>query len=94
MAVVEGASARLTFDSPVACVIHVQGKLDPRWSERLGGLQLTVSDSTAPDAGVTSELRGELLAQAALLGVLTTLNDLRLPLLAVACAPRTSTAAD
>jgi hypothetical protein len=71
----------------VACVIRVQGKLDPRWSERLGGLQLTVSDSAPPGDGVTSELRGELLDQAALLGVLTTLNDLRLPLLGVTCKP-------
>jgi hypothetical protein len=41
-----------------------------------------------------SELRGELLDQAALLGVLRALSDLRLPLLGVTCAPARPTATD
>jgi hypothetical protein len=72
----------LTIDGPVCCLIRVQGALDPWWSDRLGGLRIAAS----PAGGVpTSELRGELLDQAALIGVLTTLYDLGLPLLAVAC---------
>jgi hypothetical protein len=73
--------ARLAIDSPVACVIRVQGALDPRWSDYLGGLRIAAAD------GATTELRGELLDQAALLGVLTTLYDRRLPLLSMACEP-------
>ena len=38
--------------------------------------------------GVTSELRGDLPDQAALLGVLTTLDNPGYPLLGVACEPR------
>jgi hypothetical protein len=82
---VEASAGRLTIDCPVACVIRVQGALDPRWSDRLDGLQVAVCADRA--AGATTELRGELLDQAALVGVLTTLYNLRLPLLEVACAP-------
>jgi hypothetical protein len=77
------------MDSPVACVIRVEGVLDPWWSDHLGGLQITVSPTGET---ATSELRGELLDQAALVGVLTTLYDLGLPLLALTCAPPRSRA--
>ena len=53
----------------------------------LGGLRVARLDPPAGGDAATSELRGELLDQAALLGVLTTLYDLGLPLLSVACAP-------
>jgi hypothetical protein len=83
---VDGPAIPLTIDGPVACVIQVQGGLDPRWFDRLGGLRVTVSGDDAAGERVTSELRGELLDQAALFGVLTTLYDLRLPLIGVACS--------
>jgi hypothetical protein len=82
-----GAADRLTVEGPVACVIRVQGALPPGWSDYLGGLRIAVADRGEAAGGATSELRGELLDQAALLGVLTTLYDLRLPLLAVVCVP-------
>jgi hypothetical protein len=77
---------RLTMDGPLRCVIRVQGALAPAWADRLGGLRVTIVGRPAGDAGATTELRGELLDQAALLGVLTTLYDRRFPLLSVACA--------
>jgi hypothetical protein len=89
-----GPSQRLAIDSRVAGVIRVQGALDPGWSERLGGLRVTLSGSDADDRSATTEHRGELLDQAALLGMLTTLNDQRLPLLEVTCAPAQSAAAE
>jgi hypothetical protein len=83
---VDAPAIPLTIDGPVACVIRVQGGLDPRWFDRLGGLRVTVSGADGAGERVTSELRGELLDQAALFGVLTTLYDLRLPLIGVTCS--------
>jgi hypothetical protein len=78
------------MDGPVACAIRVQGVLPPRWAARLGGLAVTGCDLPRAGAAATTELRGELPDQAALLGVLTTLYALRLPLVAVRCAPAPS----
>ena len=72
---------RLTLDAPLACTIRVVGTLDPRWSERLGGLRVHATGRSYP----VTELSGPLLDQAALFGVLTTLYDLGLPLLSVDC---------
>src|SRR4051812_32679071 len=72
---------RLTLDAPLACTIRVVGTLDPRWSERLGGLRVHATGRSYP----VTELSGPLRDQAALFGVLTTLYDLGLPLLSVDC---------
>lgn len=63
--------------------IQVQGALDPDWSNRLGGLKITVTrrEGSIP----LTTLAGDLFDQAALLGVINTLYDLRLPLLSVQC---------
>jgi hypothetical protein len=74
---------RLTIDAPLDCVIRAAGALDARWSERLGGLRMRASGDDSD--GPVTELRGELLDQAALVGVLVTLYDLGLPLLSVEC---------
>src|SRR5262249_9348075 len=50
-------------------------------------LEVARPDGAADGAWAMTELRGDLLYQAALLGVLTTLYDLGLPLLGVACTP-------
>ena len=71
----------LTLDAPLECTNRAAGTLDPRWSERLGGLRLRATGRGFP----VTELRGRLLDQAALFGVLGTLYDLGLPLLSVAC---------
>jgi hypothetical protein len=57
--------------------IRVQGRLDQRWSEWFDGLTISydVDDNTV--------LRGPLVDEAALYGVLNKVRDLTLPLLAV-----------
>ena len=72
---------RLTIDAPLECTIRAAGTLDPRWSERLGGLRVRAAGRGYP----VTELSGRLLDQAALFGVLMTLYDLGLPLLSVDC---------
>ena len=61
----------------------MQGVLDPSWSDRLGGLKITVTRQEGATPHTT--LAGDLLDQAALMGVLDKLYDLRLPLLSVQC---------
>ena len=74
------------------------GALAPRWADRLGGLRVARLDHPAGVDAATSELRGELRGelpdQAALMGVLTTLYDLCLPLVSLACAPPECPAGD
>ncbi|HEX6477764.1 MAG TPA: hypothetical protein VF043_02885 [Ktedonobacteraceae bacterium] len=57
--------------------IRVQGRLDQRWSEWFDGLSISY------DAEDNSVLRGPLVDEAALYGVLSKVRDLALPLLAV-----------
>ena len=61
-------------------VITVDGELDPDWSPRLGGLQITTMQSNGLPI---SHLTGWLEDQSALHGVLTALHGLSLPLLSV-----------
>jgi len=64
--------------------ICVQGLLDERYSDRLGGL--TITQATDDDDAPVTTLYGRLIDQAALLGVLNTLyNMMHLPLLLVEC---------
>jgi hypothetical protein len=71
----------LTPDGSAKYCIRVKGYLDSSWSDRLGGLAIT---STNQDDGSTvTTLQGELLGQAALAGVLSTLYNLQHPLLSV-----------
>lgn len=74
---------QLTFDSTATYEIYIQGYLDERWSDRLGGLVIQVTSQ--PDQPRVTRLSGELQDQAALVGVLNTLYDLGLLLLSVEC---------
>ncbi len=58
--------------------IRVGGSLDPSWSDRLGGLAITISGQFG--VKTTTVLEGELVDQSALMGVLNTLHDLNLSL--------------
>ena len=69
------------MDEPVSYRIMVQGRLDEWWSDRLGGLKITIH--TPQEDCTLTELSGEVLDQAALFGVLSTLYDLRLPFVSV-----------
>ena len=66
---------------PATYHIRVIGKLDENWSETLSGLvfRSTCSD----DHQVITSLKGRLIDQAALFGVLMALYDSRLPLVSV-----------
>ena len=61
--------------------IRVQGRLDAKYSDELGGMTIT-SASDGENLPVTT-LVGHLVDQAALSGVLNTLYELHLPLLSV-----------
>ncbi len=61
--------------------IRIRGRLDPCWSERLGGMTVTVTGGR--NAVETTLLEGQLLDQADLAGVLNALYDQRLPLISV-----------
>ncbi len=69
------------IDKPAIYRIWVRGSLAPAWSERLAGMSLRMRRRR--DGAVITRLEGELLDQAALAGVINTLFELQLPLLAV-----------
>jgi hypothetical protein len=62
---------------PEYCEIKIRGHLDPHWSERLAGLQLTHLDRNE------TLLSGPLPDQAALYGLLERIRDLNLRLISV-----------
>jgi len=63
------------FDRAAIYVIHVSGVVDPAWLDRLGGLRIIESGSTADGRTPVTKLIGELPDQAALVGVLNTLYE-------------------
>ena len=69
------------FDQPGRYRIFVQGQLSTNWSSRLSDMEITVKES-ANQQPVTI-LIGELRDQAALMGVLNALYDMRCPVLKV-----------
>jgi hypothetical protein len=71
----------LTLDTPATYRIRVKGHVDSSWSDRLGGL--TITTSSQDDGPTVTTLRGQLLDQAALAGLLSALYNLHLPLLSV-----------
>ena len=73
----------LRLHTPATYCIQVQGILDENWSDRLGGM--AIATVSTPEESPVTMLSGYILDQAALLGVLNTLYNLRLPLLSVEC---------
>src|SRR5262249_3194891 len=67
-------------DRPATYAIWVRGVLDRGWSERLGGLH---AREVQTGGHANTELVGTLGDQAALAGVLKTLNDLGLPIVSL-----------
>ncbi len=72
---------RFLFDQPGHYHILVQGLLSSYWSTRLGGMEITVQEP-ASEPPVTV-LTGEVRDQAALIGVLNALYDMRCTVLKV-----------
>ncbi len=77
----EESRKEFSFTRPGNYRIRVQGFLDEKWSERLGGMYITINHRE--DRGTLATLVGRLQDQAELAGVLNTLYELHLPLLSV-----------
>jgi hypothetical protein len=82
----ETTHARSLLVRPSVYRIRVDGRLNPRWSARLGGMTITIRE--APGQPTITELTGSLPDQAALLGVLNQLYLHLVPLLSVECLSR------
>ena len=76
-----GYGKNFSFNRPGNYRIRVQGFLDKKWSERLGGLRITTS-KTGDQKSVTV-LQGRVSDQAELAGVLSTIYQRHLTLLSV-----------
>ncbi len=71
----------LDLTSPVVIKIKVKGFVDEKYSDYLS--ELAISHETIDDDVNITELVGEIVDQAALIGVLNALYDMRFPLLKV-----------
>ena len=69
------------LDQPAKYRICVRGDLAESWSNRLQGMEIT--RQAQEDSSVITTLKGQLIDQAALMGVLVALNNMRLPLISV-----------
>ena len=69
------------FDQPSRYRIFVQGQLSTNWSTRLSDMEITVQEPV--DQKPVTILTGEVRDQAALMGVLNTLYDMRCTVLKI-----------
>ena len=69
--------------SPAIYRITVQGLLEESWSQRMSGMQITVTGEEGP--GAVTMLVGKVIDQAELNGILDTLYSLQRPVLSVDC---------
>ena len=76
---------KLTVHAPVSYQIRVQGAVGESWCDYYAGMTIDV-DHNAEQWPVTT-LTGQLQDQAALIGALTHLYDMRLPILSVEHLP-------
>ena len=74
---------KISVDQPAVYTIRVLGTLSKNWSERLGGMTILSYNTVLKDGMDVTTLTGKLQDQTELAGVLSTLYNLRLPLLAV-----------
>lgn len=77
------SNSRSSLLRPAVYRIRVSGRMDPEWSERLGGM--TVSVLAGKPQGMITELTGRIPDQAALMGILDQLYNCGIPLLSVEC---------
>jgi len=75
--------ALLTMGGAATYQIVVQGTIDPSWTSRLAGMN--ISERRSDDGGVNTVLVGRLPDQAALSSVLNTLYELHLPVVSADC---------
>jgi hypothetical protein len=73
----------LTMHGPAVYRIHVRGRLDPKYSDRLAGMQLT--EICGSNGTPETILVGRLMDQASLSGLLESLYAMHLPVLSADC---------
>ena len=73
------------FEYPANYSIRVLGNLDQGWSNRLCDLSIQPNDPTLTNGIEMTTLTGALMDQAALIGVLNALYNLRLTIWSVEC---------
>jgi hypothetical protein len=78
----EGKQPRLW--TPATYRIEVGGYLDASWSDRLGGMRITIC--RGKNQATVTTLIGRLSDQAELIGILNSLYELHLPVLSVKTA--------
>ena len=74
---------RLKLDDSANYRIRVQGAVGKDWSDYLGGLEIALSQQEPP----VTTLRGQVIDQAALIGIINGLYDMGYPLLSVEFQP-------
>lgn len=74
---------KLVVSAPATYRICVQGHLDVKWSDYVQGM--TISTEYDESQNPVTTLTGQLLDQAAFMGVINSLYDHRLPILSVEC---------
>ena len=79
----KNAPKGLEMHGPAIYRIRIQGKLDARLADRLGGMQITEVCKT--DKGPETILVGRIVDQAALSGILNSLYELHMPVLSAKC---------
>jgi len=76
---------QLRFGYPAIYSIRVIGRLEQSWSKRLSDLTIHTEGMIIKDGVVMTTLTGKLIDQAALMGVLNAIYNLRLPIWSVEC---------
>lgn len=71
----------LKFTTPATYRIHVKGFIDESWSDRLNGL--LIENQASESKGPVAVLRGTMLDQTQLLGVLNNLYEMHMSLISV-----------
>lgn len=77
------SATHIDVRSAIICRICVQGRITPNWRDRFE--DLAIATAVAPDGVAITILQGVLPDQAALVGVINGLHDLRLAVLSVEC---------
>ena len=77
----EKDTKEFSFQKPAVYKIVVHGKLNEKWSERLGGMQINISQSQ--EQTPVSVLIGQINDQSALSGVLNTLYEYHVIIISV-----------
>lgn len=81
--------SQFNLGSPAYYRIKIRGYLEDNWSNRLCGM--IIQHSPPGRAAIVTTLYGEMVDQAAMMGVLNSLYGLGFPILSVECAPKVYT---